>query len=182
MTFASRNRSRKPPVVDQHRAAAQADLSWRFPDRQYAERLDVPGPAICSRCHSYLETDHWRYDEKRYLQLKGQSDVHVTLCPGCVRVEKRLYEGEVMVHHDWSAVDKQEVLNLIHHEEARARATNPTARIALMEDRGDDLYILTTTQFLAERIGKELHKAYRGTLKLMPLPRERFTRVRWARE
>jgi len=182
MSFASRNRPRKPPVVDQNRAVMQADLSWRYPDRQFAERLDVPGPAICSRCHSYLETDHWRYDEHRYLQLKGRSDIHVMLCPGCSRVEKRLYEGEVLVKHDWSNVDKQEVLNLIHHEEARARATNPTARIALMEDRGDELYILTTTQFLAVRIGKELHKAYRGTLKVTPLPRERFSRVRWARE
>jgi len=182
MTFASRNRPRKPPLEYQNRAAMQGDLTWRFPDNQFVTREEVPGPAICSRCHSYLETDHWRYDEHRYLQLKDRPDIHVMLCPGCSRIEKRLYEGEVIAHHDWSAVDKQEVLNLIHHEEARARSTNPTARIALMEDRGDDLYILTTTQFLAERIGKELHKAYRGTLKVMPLPREKFSRVRWTRE
>jgi hypothetical protein len=50
-----------------------------------------------------------------------------------------------------------------------------------MEDRGDELYILTTTQFLAKRIGKELQKAYRGLLKVSDLPRERFTRVRWER-
>ena len=178
----SRNRPRKPPVVDQNRIAMPRDLSWRFEDRQFATPLDVPGPAICERCHSYLETDHWLYDERRYQELKKRPDIHIMLCPGCTRIEKRLYEGEVIVHHNWQAVDKHEVLNLIHHEEARARITNPTARIALMEDRGDDLYILTTTQFLAERIGKELHKAYRGTLKLMPLPRERFTRVRWTRD
>ena len=178
----SRNRPRKPPVIDQNRAAMSRDLTWRFEDRQFASQLDVPGPAICSRCHSYLETDHWLYDEKRYDQLKSRPDVNTMLCPGCTRIEKRLYEGEVMVHHDWRAVDKQEIMNLIRHEEARARSTNPTARIALMEDRGEDLYILTTTQFLAERIGKELHKAYRGTLKVTPLRRERFSRVRWSRE
>lgn len=173
---------RKPPLVKQNRAAMASDLNWQFQDRRLAARLDVPGPAICERCHSYLEGDHWLYDEHRYMQLKNRPDIHLMLCPGCTRVEKRLYEGEVMVHHDWKAVEKQEVLNLIRHEEARARATNPTARIALMEDRGDDLYILTTTQFLAERIGRELHKAYRGNLKVMPLPRERFSRVRWSRD
>ena len=178
----SRGKGQKPPLVNQNREAAAPDLNWRFPDNQFAEREEVPGPAICARCHSFLETDHWLYGEHRYLELKRRSDIHVMLCPGCTRVERRLYEGEVIAHHDWSAVAKQEVLNLIHHEEARARATNPTARIALMEDRGDDLYILTTTQFLAERIGKELHKAYRGTLKVMPLPREKFSRVRWTRE
>jgi len=164
------------------RTALSKDPIWRFEDRRFAIPLDVPGPAICTRCHAYLETDHWAYDSQRYQQLKSRSDVHTMLCPGCTRIEKRLYEGEVIVHHNWQAVDKQEVLNLIHHEEARARATNPTARIALLEDRGDELYILTTTQFLAERIGKELYKAYRGALQVMPLPRERFSRVRWSRE
>jgi NMD protein affecting ribosome stability and mRNA decay len=162
------------------RAAYTGDLNWFFPDSQFADQEDIPGPAVCSRCHAYLETDHWLYDERRSNALRDQPDVHLTLCPGCLRVERRLYEGEVIVHHDWSEVAKTDALNLIHNEEARARATNPSARIALMEDRDGELYILTTTQFLAERIGKELKKAFKGSLKVMPLPRERFTRVRWA--
>jgi RNase P subunit RPR2 len=170
-----RNTVRKLPV-DQ-----QGDLAQRYVDRRFDDREDIPGPAICSRCHAYLETEHWRYDEQRFRALKERPDILVTLCPGCTRVERRLYEGEVTVRHRWDAVSKQELMNLIHNEEARARGTNPSARIALMEDRGDELYILTTTQFLAKRIGKELQKAYRGLLKVSDLPRERFTRVRWER-
>ncbi len=172
---------RKPTVIDQQQVGAQADLTWLFPDRQFQSHLEVPGPAICDRCHAYLETDHWLYNERRHLELKAQADTHVTLCPGCMRVERRLYEGEVTIRHRWDAVAKDEVLHLIHNEEARLRATNPSARIAMIEDRGDELYVLTTTQFLAARIGKELYKAYRGVLQVTPLPRERFTRVRWER-
>lgn len=177
----SRNRPRKPPMVEQHREGAFRDLTWRFPDRSFQSPLDPEGPVVCPRCHAYLETDHWRYDERHYLELKAQPGVHEALCPGCTRVERRIYEGEIVLRHDWSAVAKDEVLHLMHHEEARARATNPTARIARIVDRGDELYILTTTEFLAKRIGIELQKAYKGELQLQPLARERFIRVRWNR-
>ncbi len=113
------------------------------------------------------------------VDLKALPETHQVLCPGCTRIEKRLYEGEVRIRHHWNGVDKSEVLHLIHNEEARERITNPTARIALMEDRDDEIYLLTTTQFLARRIGTELQKAYKGNLTIDHLPRERFSRVRW---
>jgi len=174
-----RNMPKKPPVPNIQRAGTYGDLDWDFPDRGWGFGKDVPGPAVCSRCHAYLETDHWKYDERRYSELKKQPDVHQMLCPGCTRIERRIYEGEIIIRHDWNGVDKAQVLNLIHNEEARERITNPSARIALLEDRGEEIYILTTTQFLARRIGTELEKAYRGSLKVMPLRQERFTRVRW---
>lgn len=178
----SRKAPRTPPAVNINRAAIHGDLTWQYVERQFADRPEPPAPAICQRCHAYRETDHWRYDERRNHELKGQPDVHVTLCPGCLRIERRLYEGEVTIRHNWNGVDKTEVLNLIHNEEARERITNPTARIALMEDRGEEIYLLTTTQFLAKRIGIELRKAYKGSLKVSPLPRERFSRVLWELE
>lgn len=178
----SHNTARNYPEVAQNRAGAFHDLTWRFPDRTFIDEQRLPeAPAVCSRCHAYLETDHWLFGERRYAELKEHPEVNVTLCPGCLRAEKRLYEGEVTIRHAWGAVSKDDVLHLIHNEEARARITNPTARVALMEDRGDEIYVLTTTRFLAERIGKELHKAYRGALRVDHLPRERFSRVMWER-
>lgn len=179
MMGSSRKAPRTPPEVNQNRAAMQRDLTWLYPERQFADHEKIEGPAICERCHAYLETDHWRYDEQRYRVLQAASGVTTTLCPGCRRVERRLYEGEVTIAHPWTAVSKDEVLHIIHNEEARVRQQNPAARVALIEDHGDELYLLTTTQFLAARIGKALQKAHQGALTLSPLPRERFTRVRW---
>lgn len=172
-------RGLKPPAVKQNREGSLSDLHWLFPDRRFADQEVLAGPAVCERCHASLETDHWAYDEHRYAAMQALPDVHVTLCPGCLRVERRLYEGEVTVRHRWNVFDKEMVLHIIHNEEARLRAANPTARIALIEDRGDEMYILTTTRFLAERIGKALEKSCHGTLRLSHLPRERFTRVWW---
>ena len=170
----AKNAVRKP------REGAQNDLTWRFPEREFSgEEKTLSQPAICSRCHAYLDLDHWHYGEDRYRQLQEAPGVHVTLCPGCTRVERRLYEGEVVVQHRGNLADREAMLNLIHHEEARERVENPTARIALMEDRDDEIYILTTTQFLARRIGTELQKAFHGHLKINHLLYEKFTRIRW---
>jgi hypothetical protein len=173
---------RKPPVAKINREGSLRDDTWLFPDRRFDQdhQLEIAGPAVCARCHAYLETDHWRYGEARYNDLRVIPGVTVTLCPGCTRVERRLYEGEVVVQHDWAKIARDEVLNLIHNEEARVRVANPTARIALIEDRDDTLYILTTTVFLAERLGKALQKSFHGSLRLSKLPRERFVRVWWA--
>jgi hypothetical protein len=178
MRLAEKGR-RKPPAVKQNREGSLPDMLWLFPDRRFADQEVLEGPAVCERCHAYLETDHWLYGERRYAELNAQPGIHTMLCPGCTRVERRLYEGEVTVRHHWNVFDKEMILHLIHNEEARARTANPTARIALIEDRGDEMYILTTTQFLAERIGKALHKSCHGTLRLSHLPRERFVRVWW---
>lgn len=175
----SRNVSRHPPMKESKRDALLGDLHWKFIERRFDDKKDPAGPAICTRCHAYLETDHWLFDEQRYRQLKEQPGIHVMLCPGCTRVERRLYEGEVTIRHNWNGVTKDEVLHLIHNEEARERLTNASARIALMEDREEEIYLLTTTQFLARRIGTELQKAYKGSLTVSNLPQERFSRVRW---
>lgn len=181
MRLAERGR-RKPPAVKGNREGSLHDMLWLFPDKRFVPAGAMESPAVCDRCHASLRTDHWVYDERRYAETVAQPDVHVTLCPGCLRVERRLYEGEVTVRHRWNVFNKDMVLHLIHNEEARLRAANPAARIALIEDRGDALYILTTTQFLAERIGKALQASCHGALRLSRLPRERFTRVWWELE
>ena len=179
---ASRRVSHRVPVGIENRTDVQGDLAWRFPARQYADQPLTPeGPAVCTRCHASLETDHWQYDPQRYLALRDQPGIHEMLCPGCLRAERRLYEGEVTIRLRRGQLSRDDILHLIHNEEARERFTNPSARIAVMDDREDEIYLLTTTQFLAKRIGKELYKAYRGTLTVTPLLRERFTRVLWTR-
>lgn len=178
MRLAERGR-RIPPAVKQNRAGSLPDMLWLFQDRRFADQELLEGPAVCERCHAYLESDHWRYSEHRYEEMRTLPGVKTMLCPGCLRIERRLYEGEVTVRHRWDVFDKEMILHIIHNEEARLRVANPAARIALIEDHGDELYVLTTTQFLAERIGKALHKSCHGSLRLSHLPRERFTRVWW---
>jgi NMD protein affecting ribosome stability and mRNA decay len=158
-------------------------LDWRYPDRRFDRQVpDEPGILICPACHAVSVEKRWFVDEAKYAELQNRSDVRHTLCPGCWRIARRIYEGDVLLRSPLLVEHKADVLNLIYNEEERARADNPLSRLAYIDDRGDEISILTTTEFLAERIGKAFQKAYDGELSIQHLPRERFCRVRWIRE
>jgi hypothetical protein len=141
----------------------------------------VAGQVICSTCMSFSDGKHWHMDEERYLQLRSEPDVQVQRCPACQKIERQMYDGEIVLEGDWMVDNKDEILNFIHNEESRAMSTNPMARIASLEDRGDSIYILTTSSALARRIGAGIESAFNGELELQKLQYEDFIRVRWRR-
>lgn len=153
----------------------------RLPDNVYRDRKDTPGKLICPNCHAISLQKRWFLDEPMYEQLRTQSDVTAVMCPGCERVERGIYDGHVLACGAYLAEHKQEILNLIGNEEAKARQTNPLSRIGATIDNGECLELHVTTQWLAERIGKELRKAYDGKLEIDHLQGDKFSRVRWSR-
>ena len=56
------------------------------------------------------------------------------------------------------------------------------ARIFEIKREGDGLVIETTDEHLAERIGKEVEKAFKGDLEFKWQKKDRFVRVSWQRE
>lgn len=155
---------------------------WRFPEGGGRPAPDTPGTLICPRCHAISQEKRWFLDEPLYEALKDSPGTRAVICPGCNAVERGLYDGEVVLRSPLLAANKDVALNLIRNEEARVRRDNPLARLASVEDRGEEIRVLTITPFLAHRIGKEFEKAYHGELEIQNLPDERFTRVRWTRE
>jgi hypothetical protein len=140
------------------------------------------GQLICPTCMSFSHGKHWHMDEERYLQLRSEPDTQVEQCPACQKIERQMYDGEIVLEGDWMVEHKEEILNFVHNEEARAMGTNPMARIASLEDRGDSVYILTTSSVLARRIGAGIESAFNGHLDLQKLQYEDFVRVRWRRD
>ena len=63
---------------------------------------------------------------------------------------------------DFLKQHKQEILNLIHNEDARSKKYNPLKRIMKINEKGGEIEILTTSAKLAQRIGSILFKAYSG--------------------
>jgi len=155
---------------------------WFFPRKDYEKGLDKPGLRICPRCHAISEEKRWYFDEVRYEQLKSRPDAHFDLCPGCLRIERQMYSGEVRLRSPLLQTQKEQALHLIYHTENEAKASNPIARLASVEDHGIEMRVLTTTRWLAVRIGKEFEKAFGGDLEVQSLPREKFARVFWVRE
>jgi len=150
-------------------------------DRRDEEVKGLVHTLICPACHAILNDTVWFMDEALYRRLEGQAGVRLALCPGCLRVARGLYEGEVILKSRLLVPTKSAALELISNEEERARYSNPVARLTAVEDRGDEIKVLTTTPLLAERIGKVFRKVYDGDLEIQYAPWHASCRVRWSR-
>jgi hypothetical protein len=170
-----------PRARDVYRAQVGERVDWLTPPRRDEEHPDQPGTIVCPRCHAISLQKRWFLDEGLYQQLRTRPSTRLIVCPGCRRVEQQIYEGDVLLRGDILAANKRQALSLIRHEEDQARLVNPFSRLAAVEDRGNEIAVLTTTIALAERIGKAFHRSFKGALSLQYLPGERFVRVRWKR-
>jgi hypothetical protein len=141
----------------------------------------MPGTIVCPRCHAISLQKRWFLDEGRYQLLRDRPTTRLVVCPGCRRIERHEYQGEVTLESPLLARNKVQALHLIYHEEAKARQDNPISRLAAVQDHGDRIEVSTTTRFLAEQIGRAFHKSFKGSLAVQRLPEEEFVRVRWCR-
>mgnify|MGYP005845806979 CR=1 FL=1 len=155
---------------------------WRYPPKGFEGPRSLTVQVICPVCHAVSNGRHWVLDEKLYQRLRLSPDVRVALCPADRRILRQMYDGEIVLKGKWLEGHREEVLNWVHNEEKRTRASNPMARLASVEERNGSIYILTTTQALARRIGAGLKSAFKGRLRIQRLPYEAFTRVMWARD
>jgi hypothetical protein len=140
------------------------------------------GVVYCGTCHAIWYHKHWTLDEARYKALSLDPAIKAVTCPGCEAVERGEYDGEVTLRSPLIPRNEESVLGLIYNTERHIRSHNPIARIASLKVEGDTIHVLTISTFLAERIGKELKKAYDGQLELNHPEREEFIRVTWYRE
>lgn len=171
----------KPSRRRHDRITMGSSVDWRPPKKKLQAVEDQPGTMICPRCHAISDIKRWYFDEERYQQLKSQPDVQVVRCPGCERIDRQLYGGEIHLRSPLLVENKEQVLSMIRNQEREAAENNPLARLAVVQDQDAEITILTTTAFLAERIGKEFKKAFDGDLRIDRLPAEEFSRVYWDR-
>ena len=152
---------------------------WNFPKHEYAQKDH--GPTYCQECEAVHQNKRWSFDPARLKELKGEK-LKPNLCPGCAMVAEELYEGKLAL--TWSrlsepCVSKTDLLNLINNEAAKEYATNPLSRIVSIEEKGPEIEVLTTTEFLATHIGKAIKHAFHGHLTIDKPAREDLARVVW---
>lgn len=147
--------------------------SRRFNDKAQASA----GIVVCKRCHAINSSKHWYCDVQEFTDLKNNGKTKEALCPGCNRIEGKIYEGQVLLHSDKLNKDKNMLLSLIKHTEGKAWFDNPASRIGRMTWFDNRLEIYTTTKWLATRIGKEIKKAFKGQVEIKPSPEENYVRV-----
>ncbi|HEX9878883.1 MAG TPA: BCAM0308 family protein [Candidatus Binatia bacterium] len=154
----------------------------RFGD-PYLPSIDPGETAYCTECHALFHRRRWFFDEEQYLDIKDRPEVHRVACPACRKIKDRYFEGQLtLAQSPFFDSHKEEIINLIRNEEERAKGINPLERIISISEEHGKMVVTTTNEKLAQRIGRELKKAYQGRTEFHWSKDDKCLRVTWARE
>jgi NMD protein affecting ribosome stability and mRNA decay len=138
---------------------------------------------VCPKCGAIWDGDRWVSEPGEALLKEFSRKQHCTeLCPGDLRIEKRQVEGVVTLKGKFLGSHIEEINNLVKRVARDGRRRNVAARVLQTVREEDSLVIETTDEHLAERMGKEVEKAFKGTLEIKWQKKDTFARVNWRRD
>ena len=147
----------------------------------YIPRKGPTDVGVCPECHAISRKKRWYLDEAEYVLL-ARSGVVLRRCPACRKIADGFPSGVVTLRGKFLQTHRDEILSIVRNEERRARETNPLERIMDIRDGGGSVEILTTDEKLAQRIGREIRKAYHGTASYKWSEDANLLRVNWSRD
>lgn len=143
-------------------------------DDPYALRTKLSEPSVCPTCGAVYHSGRWQW-------LTPPREAKDVVCTACRRTAERMPAGYVYIDGDFATSHRTELLNLINHRAARARAEHPMERIMSVETEGGTTIVTTTDVHLARDLGAALKSAFQGTLDLKYSPDENRVRAYWRR-
>ena len=149
----------------------------------YLPKKTAPSASVCPECHAICRNKRWSLDEREFAAMTGGKGGAFAerRCPACRKIADGFVAGLVTLRGAYFREHREEILNLIRNAEKRAMGFNPLARIIRLTESEDGLEVLTTVEKLAQRIGREIHKACRGTVEYKWSEDSKLLRVHWAR-
>lgn len=147
----------------------------------YLPQGGLKEPALCSGCQALYRHKRWEFDAEAVAAAKAAGDLSEVTCPACQKIAEGYPEGIVTLRGDYLWAHEAEIRNLLANEEQKARAKNPLERIMRMTREEDHLTIETTEKKLAEHLGRAMHKAHHGDLKISRSDDQAACRVDWER-
>lgn len=138
---------------------------------------------ICPNCGAIWDGDRWVPEPDKVLLEEFSKRERVTeLCPGDLRIQKRQVEGVVTLKGGFLASHIDEIKNLVGRVARDGRRRNVAARVLRTAEEDGAMVIETTDEHLAERMGKEVEKAFKGELEIKWQKKSTFARVTWRRD
>lgn len=138
---------------------------------------------ICPRCNAVHDGHRWiSQPDKRLMKSAQRSGAQRQLCPGCLRVERGQVDGVVVLKGAFLQSHLDEIRNVVKRVTRKRRHRNTASRVVDIRQEDGGLIIETTDEHLAERIGKEVEKAFKGDLRITWQQKDHFVRVVWQRE
>jgi hypothetical protein len=138
--------------------------------------------SLCTTCQAIYQNKRWFFDEKLAAKLAGTAKVKEVTCPTCRKVKDRYSEGILTLSGDFFKEHKDELVNLLKKEAERVGKRSVPDRIITMTEEGKDrLVVETTTEKLAQHLGRAVYKAFKGELNFKWGEMDKLVRVHWSR-
>jgi hypothetical protein len=142
----------------------------------YLPRLSPKGVVQCGGCGAFHYQGRWSLTVPNGLALAVRR--HPTDCPACRKIRDRYPGGELHLS-DVEPADRNEIARILRNEEERARQKNPLERIMRLQASNGGWTVETTTEKLAQRLGRSIRKARGGKLVYKWGHNNKFVRVDW---
>ncbi|RKZ22446.1 ATPase [bacterium] len=150
-------------------------------DDPYLTQIKYDDPTLCPSCGAVYHNKHWTLDEKIKEKVLSRQYAE-KLCPACRKIRDRYVMGWVEIRGSFFEKHREDIMNTIKREEERAWKKNPLEKIISIKEEGDRVVIETTTESLATRLGRILHRSYKGKLDYKFSDEAKFVRLIWERE
>ena len=151
-----------------------------FADPYLSDRTETE-ISLCGACGAVYRNKRW-YREMKLTEVQ-KAEVNKVVCPACKKIADGLPGGVVTLEGTFLRKHKEEILHLIYNEEKKARTFNPLERIMqIHDDRNGSLEITTTTEKLAQRIARTVHKACAGEVEYKWSEDVKLIRAYWRRD
>ncbi len=150
-------------------------------DDPYLPREGRHEMAICTTCKAIYQKKRWFFDEALYRQNIDLPTTNRVACPACQKIQDHYFEGILTLQGAFLTEHQGEILTLVKREAERVSARSPLDRIIGLREEPGKLVVETTTDKLAQRLGKAIHRAYKGDLEFRWAHLDKFVRVFWKR-
>jgi hypothetical protein len=139
--------------------------------------------SVCDGCRAVYMNKRWYADGAVDDTTLRNPEAGKIVCPACLKIRDKFPGGIVTLKGDYVLPHKQDLLNLIKNEEARARGFNPLERVMSVKENGyGSIVISTTNEKLAQRLGRAIKKAFHGVVAYHWSHDNKLVRVDWVRE
>jgi NMD protein affecting ribosome stability and mRNA decay len=137
--------------------------------------------AVCTQCHALYRSKRWSFDAALYERLAGTDKVREVVCPTCRKINDHFPEGILTLSGEFFSQHQEEIVRLLEKEAGRVAQRSVADRIIQKIPEGDKLVVETTSEKMAQHLGRSVYKAYKGDLNFRWGEVERFVRVYWSR-
>lgn len=138
--------------------------------------------ALCTSCGALYHNKRWYTDDSELRKAGGDANLLKVKCPACLMIQQGTPAAIVTLSGHYLKKHKNAILDAVRNTEEHSRQKNPLGRIMEIRQDQDQISITTTEDKLAQKLGREIHKAHSGDLRYRWGREENFVRVFWNRD